>query len=579
MDDTAPTQEDGPTHRDDRPSEPGLVRDRYVLGERIGRGGMGEVVTAFDAQIGREVAIKRLRDKQPSDRALHRFFREAAIQGRLDHPSIVPVHELGVDDDGRPFFAMKKLAGTTLAKILAGSHSRQRVLRAFADACLAVEFAHTRGVIHRDLKPDNIVLGDFGEVYVIDWGVAKIVASDPAEAATLAGTAVGTPGYMSPEQARGDSDLDARADVYSLGCVLFEILAGEPLHARGMAGIAGALAGADARPSMRAPGRDIPPELDALCVRATAKRTNRIATARELAERVERFLDGDRDLALRRDLARAHLERAGTAFEFVEHEDMRRTAMREAGRALALDPSLAGAAELVGRLMLEPPAQPPREVEDEIEADNLASVRRNARVGLLGYLGYLSFVPTLLWLAPGHRGYALALFAIIACNAGVLAWHAFGSSQPRPWRVVAGNVLLVVVLARMYSPFLLAPGVAAVTTMAVVFSPSYTRRLWVGIVVALMLAAVLVPWLAEQLGVVSATTVVGDGLALTGPALHVSATAQLVVLVGIVAALVAAAGWIAHAMRKTEYAMRHQLYVQAWQLRQLVPETRPPSHN
>jgi eukaryotic-like serine/threonine-protein kinase len=578
MDDTAPTQQDGPPGDDDEQPEPGLVRDRYVLGERLGRGGMGEVVTAFDAQIGREVAIKRLRDKRPSDRALHRFFREAAIQGRLDHPSIVPVHELGVDGNGRPFFAMKKLAGTTLAKIIAGSHSRQRVLRAFADACLAVEFAHTRNVIHRDLKPDNIVLGDFGEVYVIDWGVAKILGAD-TEAATAAGTAVGTPGYMSPEQARGDGDLDARTDVYSLGCVLFEILAGEPLHPRGLAGISSALAGQDARPSLRAPGRDIPPELDALCVRATAKRTGRIATAREIAEHVERYLDGDRDMALRRDLARGHLERARAAFEFAEHEDMRRTAMREAGRALALDPALAGAAELVGRLMLEPPAAPPREVENEIEADNLASVRRNARVGLLGYLGYLAFVPTLLWLAPGHQGYALALFAIIACNAGVLAWHAFGKSQPQPWRIVAGNVLLVVLLARMYSPFLIAPGVAAVTTMAVVFSPSYTRRLWVGVVVALMVGAVLVPWLAEQVGIVSATTAVGDGLALTGPALHVGATAQLLVLVGIVVALVAAAGWIAHAMRKTEYAMRHQLYVQAWQLRQLVPETRPPSHN
>src|SRR5262247_674347 len=117
---------------------PPPVSDRYRLGQRLGRGGMGEIVAAYDEQIGREVAIKRLRDERPSDRALHRFFREASIQGRLDHPSIVPVHELGVDPDGRPFFAMKKLAGTTLAKMLAGPHSRRRLLGAFADACLAV---------------------------------------------------------------------------------------------------------------------------------------------------------------------------------------------------------------------------------------------------------------------------------------------------------------------------------------------------------------------------------------------------------------------------------------------------------
>src|SRR5205814_5742706 len=142
----------------------------------LGRGGMGEVLGATDEMIGREVAIKRMLRKHASDRAMARFFREATIQGRLDHPAIVPVHEIGVDPDGRPFFVMKKLAGKSMAALIEDSTARNRLLRAFADVCLAIELAHTRGVVHRDLKPENILLGEFGEVYVIDWGVAKIAS-------------------------------------------------------------------------------------------------------------------------------------------------------------------------------------------------------------------------------------------------------------------------------------------------------------------------------------------------------------------------------------------------------------------
>src|SRR5215475_9494388 len=229
------------------PSRPEST-ERYEIGQAIGRGGMGEVLAARDVLIGREVAIKRLRSELP-EHAMNRFVREACIQGRLDHPAIVPVHDLGIDRDGVPFFVMKKLSGTTLARIIANPdparHSRQRLLRAFVELCLAVEFVHTRGFLHRDLKPDNIVLGEFGEVYLLDWGVAKAIGADeplPSETigaplATRDGAVVGTAGYMAPEQVRAERDLDARADVYALGCVLFEILAGERLHPAGAAGL------------------------------------------------------------------------------------------------------------------------------------------------------------------------------------------------------------------------------------------------------------------------------------------------------------------------------------------------------
>src|SRR5512143_50178 len=188
---------------------------RYALGLQLGAGGMGEVLLARDDQIGRDVAIKRMR-VEATPVAVTRFLREAKIQGRLEHPSIVPVHELASDAAGRPFFVMKRLTGTTLAAILKeASVSRQKLLRAFADVCLAVEFAHRRGVIHRDRKPDNIMLGDFGEVYVLDWGVAHVDSESDSlhdggavaageDGATEVGAILGTPGYIAPELVRGD---------------------------------------------------------------------------------------------------------------------------------------------------------------------------------------------------------------------------------------------------------------------------------------------------------------------------------------------------------------------------------------
>jgi eukaryotic-like serine/threonine-protein kinase len=372
-------------------SEPAaeVAPDKYRAAELLGRGGMGEVVLAHDRRMGREVAIKRLRvDRQDRD-TTRRFLREAKIQARLEHPAIVPIHELGRDADGRPYFTMKRLTGTTLAAKLASlkDGDMRPLLRAFVDVALAIDFAHSRGVVHRDLKPANIMLGDFGEVYVLDWGLARVVAERPhgaeratshrdeatavpvglgepdsgvddatlfGEGETIAGALLGTPGYMAPEQIQDASAVDGATDSYALGAILFEILAGEPVHPRGEA-IASTIAGVDGSPAGRCPDRAVPPELDVLCSRALASEPVARPSARVLAESVQAYLDGDRDAAMRRDLASEEVGAARRAL----HELRRDDAMRAAARALALDPR-SGAAEIVTHLMLAPPDAPPR---------------------------------------------------------------------------------------------------------------------------------------------------------------------------------------------------------------------------
>jgi eukaryotic-like serine/threonine-protein kinase len=582
---STPGEADAPGSQPPRATPPVLV-GRYRLGRRIGKGGMGEVIAARDEQVGRDVAIKRMRAAAPGEQAIRRFLREASIQGRLEHPAIVPVHELGRDDDGLPFFVMKKLSGVTLGKILADPATRarvglQRILRAFVEVCLAIELAHVRGIVHRDLKPDNILLGDFGEVYILDWGVAKIVGEDDGgefadlhsgdQHATRAGAAIGTPGYMAPEQAHGLPDVDGRADIYALGCVLFEILAGEPLHPR-PGDTAPHTGERDPRPSQRTRGRDTPPELDALCAAATApERAERIATARELGDRVQRFLDGDRDLARRRDLARDHLARAQAAFAGGDAEDLRRTAMREAAAALALDPALDGAAALVGRLMLDPPRTTPREVDEAIAADEVRTARADARAGIWGLIACLAFTPLLWWIAPPGAHALAALTAVLVLSA-VVYLVAYHGARPRPGLVIVCNVVMIATIARLFSPILVAPGVAAVFALAMVVTPRLSVLGSAPSIGALFISGAIVPLILERAGVISRTISIDPaGIHLHAPAVGGAEGPTLLVAALYIAGLTIGTCWMAHAMRTRTRAAHRHLHLQAWQLRQLVP--------
>ena len=284
------------------PERPDFSATRYRLRGEIDRGGMGVVYAARDLTLGRDVAIKVLRDGLARDGAGRRLERESAIMAGLEHPGIVPVHDAGTLPDGSTFYVMKRVRGTRVDALLRAGLSLAEALRLFTRICEPVAFAHARGVVHRDLKPENVMVGEFGEVIVMDWGVAKLLGR-PADAAgsdvasrerpgdgareeraplaeaasgaplTSDGDVIGTRGYMAPEQERGETAaIGPRSDVWSLGAILRE------------------LATAACAPA----GARLPRPLAAIVARATAALpADRYASAAELARDVVRFVDGE----------------------------------------------------------------------------------------------------------------------------------------------------------------------------------------------------------------------------------------------------------------------------------------------
>lgn len=296
----------------------------------LGRGGIGRVLVANDSHLGRRVAVKEiLPDKQVSlDAVSHgslsthavRFLREARVTGQLEHPNIIPVYELGSRKDGTIYYTMKIVHGHTLQEALAACRdlpARLALLPHFVDMCQALAYAHSRGVVHRDIKPGNIMVGEFGETVVLDWGLAKVSGTRDLGArevkqtaegfahlmadATQAGEMLGTPLYMSPEQVAGDVDnIDAASDVWSLGAVLYEILTGERAFAASNIFEVLHRVGTSAYRPVCDVEPQAPRELAAVVERALqATPADRYRTARELAEDVSAYLTGGRVQAYR----------------------------------------------------------------------------------------------------------------------------------------------------------------------------------------------------------------------------------------------------------------------------------------
>jgi eukaryotic-like serine/threonine-protein kinase len=248
---------------------PVIPGGRYDVLAPIARGGMGTVYRGHDRELDRDVAIKVLWATTADDGAARRMRREARVLARLEHPGIVPVYDSGLLEDGRMFYIMKLVQGLRLDEHVAERPLAER-LRTFTRVCDAVAFAHAHGVVHRDLKPENVMVGPFGEVLVMDWGVAQLLGDTGIE--KHPGSVVGTLGYMAPEQARGE-DVDGRADVYALGGLLQFLLTGVPPDAAALRG---------------------PRPLQAICRKSRAPDPDsRYANASALAHDVNQFLAGE----------------------------------------------------------------------------------------------------------------------------------------------------------------------------------------------------------------------------------------------------------------------------------------------
>ncbi len=330
---------------DDRPSvlallktaSPGAVADdlgkeKYEVVGKLGQGGVGQVLKVVDRDLKREVAMKMLLPEQmQSSDSLIRFVEEAQATGQLEHPNIVPVHDLGVDAQGQVYFTLKYVQGLSLKSVIRGRKDNAKLddgtsyrdqysplvmIEILISMCQAMAYAHSKGIIHRDLKPDNVMLGKFGEVLVMDWGLAKVLAErgqkdkehdtvrvmtsrtgDDASQ-TMEGSIAGTPAYMSPEQAAGKiSELDQRTDVYALGAILYEILSGEPPY-RGAGALELVKQVVQGPPSPLKPMsgsagfNPIPRELKAICEKAMARLPeDRYRNASELRDDLQAYLE------------------------------------------------------------------------------------------------------------------------------------------------------------------------------------------------------------------------------------------------------------------------------------------------
>ena len=568
------------------------VDPRYDVGPVIGRGGMGEIRIARDTRIGREVAIKLMRGSVVDDESVARFFREARVQGALEHPALCPVHDLGLDAEGNPYFVMKKLSGITLASVLDATASdpvrarfpRRLLLQRLVDVAQAVVFAHSRGVIHRDLKPANLMLGEFGEAYVLDWGLARIIGdrdsfrevlplSGDVTTHTAVGALLGTPGYMSPEQARGE-DVDQATDVFALGTILYEVLAGASAMPRGLSAIDVTLSTLEHRPSARS--ADIPPELDDLCAHATAQDRRQRPNARTFVDRLEKFLDGDRDEERRRVLGEQHAVAAEAAYH--RGDEGRTGALQQAGRALALDPTNARAGALLTRLLLEPPKELPPQALVAADRERVEYRNKLSSAGGIGFIGVAFVAPTMCFLEIRHLWPIIAL-VIALVTQGLMMLGTVRLNAPLSSRIflllVTLNVAIIALFGLIFGPLMLAPLVLTGSIAGWLLVPTTYRA---STVVALHVLALVPLLVLEQVGVLPSSFHVEAGSLVLTP----WAVAMTPVMTGIVMTM-SIVGQQAYLIalvvtsRRAATTAQNRIHAMKWHLEQVFSRGAAPS--
>jgi serine/threonine-protein kinase len=587
----------------DVPVTDGGFESRYVTESLLGTGGMGQVTNCHDTRVGRQVAMKvLLSDLRGHRSARARFEREARLQGQLEHPSIVPVYDVGVTPDGASYFTMRRLRGMTLEEVLhrlregdpdlTERYTRRRLLVAFVSLCFAVAYAHDRGVLHRDLKPGNVMLGEYGEVYLLDWGLAKI--SRPGEThtppsqtqlhglsledATATGFVLGTPGYMAPEQVRGDIDsLDARTDVFALGAILFEILTLRPLFAFNSVEsvLEATMRGADARTSTRVPGANVPLELEHICVRATAtNQEDRFASARALCAEIERFLDGERDLTARRKLADEHARYAADAahaslLPTTTGNDAAQRALREASAALTLDPTNAGALQTIARLLVDIPETIPEEAKPDLERQNQRGRVAAARATASVYLACILLIPGTL--ALGVRSWPAFLGAVITgllglCVALLTARGLLGRAGNMIAYVL--GVITITFASTLAGWAIMIPGMTATHTLGAFLFGEKRLRPWF---LSLGLIPILLPFLLQTIGVLPASYSFETSQLVVHPLMTDLPGHTNVMLVATSILMLVAPALLLARVKDTLTRAEERLFLHAWMLRRILP--------